>query len=68
MRTYAIAYLSFFENGLHQQVVQAESPAAALRLAGTALGYDLKGESPEEILRAAYGLDCVVSAIEVPNA
>ena len=73
MKTYVVAYLSFFDNDLKQIVVKAQTPLGALKLGVTLLlgsssdcdeNID-SAQSVEEFVDDFSSFDVAVSVIEV---
>lgn len=64
MKKYIVAYISFFDNVLTQEVVFAESEYNAI-LSKLSLDSDSTPSSVEELKQLAFDMDCMVSAIQI---
>lgn len=66
MKTFVVGFLSFFDNDLCLNKVQAENPVDAIKTSGFVEGYDIPvNATMDEIQEIMFNYDSVISVIEV---
>ena len=72
MKKFVTAYISFFDHGLNQEIVEAASEYDALIAMLQQEGYDFDGYDGdkktytiEQLKSQAFDCDCMISAIEI---
>lgn len=65
MKTFVVAYVSFYDNELKQEIVQADSTAEAMVMSSFIHGYSFTSLDDEVIKSAMFNADILISAMEV---
>ncbi len=65
MKTYIVAYVSFHDNNLKQELVRADSVAEAMVMSSFIHGMSFTSLDEETIKYAMFNADSLISAMEV---
>ncbi len=65
MKTYVVAYVSFHDNNLQQEIVNANSSAEAMVMSSFIHGFSFTSLDDETIKNTIFNADALISAMEV---